>query len=74
MKRHMTWLNGVKFKVMAGIMRSVSQSGTTHPRQLLVSRWSVYIAPLGLPVLPEAKISSRRVSRSAGAICKLSVY
>ena len=53
MKRPITWLIGMKLKVIAGSLPSVAQSGTTHPRQQLAIRRSVYIAPLGVPVLPE---------------------
>ncbi len=53
MTRPMTWLMGMKFKVIAGSLPSVSQSGPNQPRQQLAIRRSVYMAPLGVPVLPE---------------------
>ena len=53
MTRPIMWLIGMKFSVIAGSLPSVSQSGPNHPRQQLAIRRSVYIAPLGVPVLPE---------------------
>jgi hypothetical protein len=53
MTRPMTWLIGMKLRLMAGSLPSVSHSGANHPRQQLAIRRSVYMAPLGVPVLPE---------------------
>jgi hypothetical protein len=54
MTRPMMWLIGMKFRVIAGSLPSVSQAGPNQPRrqQLAISP-SVYIAPFGVPVEPE---------------------
>ena len=53
MTRPITWLMGMKLNVIAGSLPSASQSGANHPAQHLAISRSVYIAPLGVPVLPE---------------------
>src|SRR5690242_20976502 len=53
MPRPIMWLIGMKFKVIDGIVPPSLHTVPWDRRHELATAFAVYIAPLGVPVLPE---------------------
>src|SRR5262245_66553728 len=53
MPRPITWLIGMKFNAICGIAPPLPHTVLLDRRQVLATASTVYMAPLGVPVLPE---------------------